>query len=150
MIDFAFSQISYAFKCLCHYLHHRGVLVSRSFYSCLSGVLYSASRKYLISCQTQPCSFSLLYLHLYVKCTMWVVCGKEMLLRFTAETSQMSETVTAELTVSRKITSAHQIAQDLSKVPFGKGNYCGEECSEEHFEEHTIQKNPFSLSPSSI
>lgn len=76
---------------------------------------------------------------------MWVVCGKEMLLRFTAKTSQMSETVTAELTVSRKITSAHQIAQDPSKIPSGKGNYHGKECSEEH----TIQKNPFSLSPSS-
>lgn len=76
---------------------------------------------------------------------MWVVCGKEMLLRFTAKTSQMSETVAAELTVSWKITSAHQIARHPSKVPFGKGNYCGEECSEEHI----IQKNPFSLSLSS-
>lgn len=68
-----------------------------------------------------------------------------MLLRFKAKTSQMSETVTAEITVSRKITSAHQIAQDPSKVPLGKGNCYGEECSEEH----TIQKNLFPLSLSS-
>lgn len=65
-----------------------------------------------------------------------------MLLRFKVNTSQMSETVTAEITVSRKITLALQIVKDPSKVPLGKGNYCGEECSEEH----TIQKNLFPLS----